>query len=62
MTDALKTLIEAAKTVKQSSADFEQQRRSFAYGNTKFENDRITWEIINKQADELNSISGEGRS
>jgi hypothetical protein len=57
MTDALKTLIEAAKTVKQSSVDSERQRRSFAYGNTKFENDQITWDMINKQADELNKTT-----
>ncbi len=57
MTDALKTLIDAAKTVQQSSDDAEKQRRSFAYGNTKFENDAITWEMVNKQADLLNSKS-----
>jgi len=55
MTDALKMLIDAAKTVQQSSEDAEKQRRSFAYGNTKFENDAITWEMVNKQADLLSS-------
>jgi hypothetical protein len=31
----------------------EEQRRSFAYGNTKVENPRITRDMINKAADEL---------
>lgn len=57
MTDALKTLIEAAKTIQQSSDEAEKQRRSFAYGNTKFENDTITWDMVNEQADLLNSKS-----
>ncbi|PQA73484.1 hypothetical protein C3731_11085 [Brucella oryzae] len=56
MTDALKILIEAAKTIKQSTQDREQQRRSFAYGNTKFENDLITKAMIDDQADKLKSV------
>lgn len=54
MTDELKTLIDAAKSVQQSSDDAEKQRRSFAYGNTKFENDTITWDMVNEQAELLN--------
>lgn len=42
MADALKKLIEATRSLDQSSGEREQQRRSFAYGNTKFENERIT--------------------
>lgn len=53
MTEALKKLIEATKTLDQTKNDKEQQRRSFAYGNTKFENDRITREMIDKQAELL---------
>lgn len=53
MTEALKKLIEATKTLDQTKNDKEQQRRSFAYGNTKFENDRITREMVDKQADLL---------
>ncbi|MBL4601093.1 MAG: hypothetical protein JKX93_19205 [Rhizobiaceae bacterium] len=59
MTDALKMLIEAAKTVQQSSDDVEKQRRSFAYGNTKFENDTITWDMVNRQADLLSGKSSD---
>lgn len=52
MTD-LKTLIEAAKKVETTPAHREEQRRSFAYGNTAFENERITREMINRQAEKL---------
>ncbi len=31
----------------------ERQRRSFAYGNVKIENDSITWEMIDRAAEEL---------
>lgn len=55
MTHALKTLIEAAQTLKQTEQEREQQRRSFAYGNTKFENELITREMINDQAEKLQS-------
>ncbi|WP_176036673.1 hypothetical protein [Brucella tritici] len=57
MTDELKTLIEAAKAIKQSAQEKEQQRRSFAYGNTKFENDLITRAMIDDQAEKLKSIA-----
>ena len=53
MTDALKKLIEATRKLDQSAREREQQRRSFAYGNTKFENDRITREMIDRQAELL---------
>ena len=55
MTHALKTLIEAAQTLKQTDQEREQQRRSFAYGNTRFENELITREMINDQAEKLQS-------
>jgi hypothetical protein len=53
MTDPLKKLIEATRTLDQSAREREQQRRSFAYGNTKFENDRITREMVDRQAEIL---------
>ncbi len=53
MTHALEKLIAQAKKVVASSADREEQRRSFAYGNTKIENSRITRELINREADSL---------
>lgn len=53
MTEELKTLIEVAKRVTPTPAQREEQRRSFAYGNTAFENKRITREMIDRQAEKL---------
>jgi hypothetical protein len=51
----LKVLLEAAKRVRMSEAEQEEQRRSFAYGNAKIENDLITRETIARQAEALKS-------
>jgi hypothetical protein len=53
MTHALQTLIEAAKKVRPSDEQREEQRRSFAFGNTHFENPLITREMVDEQAEEL---------
>jgi hypothetical protein len=53
MTDALKKLLEAAKTAKPTPEHREQQRRSFVYGNTRFENELITREMIDREAEKL---------
>lgn len=53
MTADLRTLIEAAKRVEVSPQQRESQRRSFAYGNTSFENQRITREMVDRQAEKL---------
>ncbi|WP_438751469.1 hypothetical protein [Pararhizobium sp. O133] len=53
MNEPLKTLIEAARKAPQTKSDLEVQRRSFAYGNTHFENNRITREMVDKIADEM---------
>ena len=53
MTEELKQLIEVAKRVTPTAAQREEQRRSFAYGNTAFENSRITREMIDRQAEKL---------
>ena len=53
MTDALKKLIEAAKTTKPTPEQREQQRRSFVYGNTHFENPLITREMVDREAEKL---------
>jgi hypothetical protein len=50
MSKYLEKLLKIAKKVKMTSADYEQQRRSFAYGNTNIENARITKETIDKAA------------
>jgi hypothetical protein len=53
MIDALKKLIEAAKTAKPTAEHREQQRRSFVYGNTHFENSLITREMVDREAEKL---------
>jgi hypothetical protein len=53
--DSLSRLIEMAKSVRVSEDQREEQRRSFVYGNTAFENDKITWEMVNRQADAVRS-------
>ena len=53
MADKLATLIEMARSVRMTSTESEEQRRSFAYGNTKIENDRITREMVNERAEAL---------
>ncbi|MFC3076090.1 hypothetical protein [Shinella pollutisoli] len=53
MNEPLKALIEAARKAPRTKSELEVQRRSFAYGNTHFENDRITREMVNRIADEM---------
>lgn len=53
MSNELKELLEAASRADLTSEEKEEQRRSFAYGNTKIENDRITRELVDKEADRL---------
>lgn len=55
MTNKLKALIDAARSVRMTAAQKEEQRRSFAYGNTKIENKRITREMVDRQAEALQS-------
>jgi hypothetical protein len=53
MSGALKELIEATKAITPTQEHREEQRRSFAFGNTAFENSRITREMVDQQADRL---------
>jgi len=55
MSPELNELIEMARKVEMSEEDRQEQRISFAYGNTKFENEDITWETVRKAAEELKS-------
>ena len=48
-------LLEAAKAHTFTPEEKEAHRRSFAYGNTKIENPRITRELIDREADKLNA-------
>jgi len=53
MTKKLEELLDAAKTVRISPEESEEQRRSFAFGNTNIENPTITRETVNKEAEKL---------
>lgn len=53
MTDRLESLLEKAKRIQMTEAQKEEQRRSFAYGNTRIENDLITREMIDKAAERI---------
>lgn len=62
MSKSLEVLLAAAKKVRPSPEQQEEQRRSFAYGNTAFENKLITREMINRQADAIERKRNEQRS
>jgi len=49
----LDKLVEAAKRVKLSRRDQEEQRRSFAFGNANIENQRVTRETVDREAEAL---------
>jgi hypothetical protein len=53
MTKSLEVLIEAARSATPSLQQQEEQRRSFAYGNTAFENSLITRQMIDEQAEAI---------
>ena len=58
MIEDLAILVERAKSVKMTNQEKDQQRKSFAYGNTKIENDLITRAMVEKAAAKLNMESG----
>jgi hypothetical protein len=53
MPHALEDLLEVVKRIIPSAEQREQQRRSFAYGNTAFENNLITREMVDREAERL---------
>lgn len=53
MSDELKNLLAIAKTVQLSPSQAEEQRRSFAFGNTHFENEAITRATVDRAAEGL---------
>lgn len=57
MTEELQRLLDKAKTLMPSPEQKEEQRRSFAYGNTNIENSRITREIVDQEAEKLKKSS-----
>ena len=46
MTEELKQLVERARKIEMTVDQLSEQRRSFAYGNTHIENERITREMV----------------
>jgi hypothetical protein len=46
MTKDLQELIDRARKIEMTDDQLREQRRSFAYGNTHIENDRITREMV----------------
>ncbi len=56
MSKDLNKLLEAARSIPFSEAQREQQRRSFAYGNAKIENPRITRQTVDEQAEKLKTL------
>jgi hypothetical protein len=53
MSEEIEKLLVAAKRRPLGLAEKEEQRRSFAYGNTHIENDRITRQMVDQQAELL---------
>jgi hypothetical protein len=53
MATDLEKLIDAARLHDFTRVEREEQRKSFAYGNTKIENPRVTWEMVEREASEL---------
>jgi len=49
----LDELVEETRKLVPSAEEKEEQRRSFAYGNTKIENERITRETVDREAENL---------
>ena len=58
MAEDLKALLRRAKNARMTPEEREQQRRSFAYGNSKIENHRITRETIDREAESLTGDDG----
>lgn len=46
MTKDLQELVERARKIEMTADQLGEQRRSFAYGNTHIENERITREMV----------------
>jgi hypothetical protein len=53
MSPELEAPLAAAKTAKPTPEQMKQQRRSFVFGNTALENDLITRDMVDRQAEEL---------
>ncbi len=61
MSSKLEAYLEIARTYQISAVELEAQRRSFAYGNTHFENELITRAMVDKAAEDLQSNNAPDR-
>lgn len=59
MNTSISQLVEMAKAVRVSDELREEQRRSFVYGNTAFENSDITRKMVDNEADKMRAGSGD---
>lgn len=59
MSRILEDLLRSARAAIMTPNEREEQRRSFAYGNTKIENERITKATIARAAEELSEEESE---
>jgi hypothetical protein len=59
MTNRLEELLDEARKRISTPQEKEEQRRSFAYGNTKIENSRITRETVDREAESLGAPKDE---
>lgn len=55
MSDELEKLLELARQQQLTREEQEEQRRSFAYGNAKIENERVTRETVDEEAELLST-------
>jgi hypothetical protein len=46
MGEKLKELVERARKIEMTATQIREQRRSFVYGNTHIENERITRDLV----------------
>ena len=53
LSEELDKLLDMARRVQMPPEQVEEQGRSFAYGNTKIENDAITRETVDRAAETL---------
>jgi hypothetical protein len=49
----LQYLLNKSRGITMTPRELEEQRRSFAYGNTNIENERITRRVVDEQAEKL---------
>lgn len=55
----LELLLAASRNREVTAAEQEEQRRSFAFGNTHFENERITRDTIDRAAEALKAADAQ---